>query len=125
VPSPDGWPMLDLVLLGIGPDGHLASLFPGSANLDARDVSVSAARVSERLGWRISLTLPVIRAAGRVIMIASGASKADILARVLAPIPALEDRELPSALIRDLPQLEWHIDDAAAALLSRAGLSTV
>jgi 6-phosphogluconolactonase len=115
LPQENGWPIFDLVLLGIGPDGHIASLFPGSANLAATDRFVSAAHISEQRGWRISLTLPVIRAARHVLVLAAGATKVDILTRVLARAPSAEDRALPAARLRDLPQLEWYLDRQAAA----------
>jgi 6-phosphogluconolactonase len=112
-----GWPRFDLILLGIGPDGHLASLFPGSENLAALDRPVAAAHISEQHGWRISLTLPVIRAARRVLVLAAGAAKAEILSQVLAQDPSARDRHLPAMMIRDLPQVEWYLDRAAGARL--------
>jgi len=117
LPRSDGWPSFDLILLGIGQDGHVASLFPGSGNLAATDRPVSAAHISEQHGWRISLTLPVIRAARHVLVLAVGAGKAEILSRVLAKTPSPRDRGLPAVLIRDLPQLEWYLDREAGARL--------
>ncbi|MGD2081806.1 MAG: 6-phosphogluconolactonase [Chromatiales bacterium] len=116
-PGDGHWPILDIVLLGVGPDGHVASLFPGSANLAEGAAPVSAARVSEQHGWRISLTLPVIEHARHVLVLASGSSKAGILSRVLGPTPTAADRALPAALVSRLPQAEWHLDaDAAGGL---------
>lgn len=108
-----GFPVLDLVLLGIGMDGHIASLFPGSDTLQETKAHVSAAHIDEEKGWRISLTLPVIRHARHVMVLASGAAKADILSRVLSG--SHDAAQLPASLIRDLPQIEWFLDRAAAA----------
>ena len=116
VPGDGPWPVLDLVLLGVGPDGHVASLFPGSANLAERQAAVSAARVSEEHGWRISLTLPAIERSRHLLVLAAGHSKAEILARVLGEGRSGDD-PLPAARVRDLPQAEWYLDAEAAERL--------
>jgi 6-phosphogluconolactonase len=73
---PAGTPRLDLVLLGMGADGHVASLFPGSAALAERRAWTAAPFV-ERLGaYRLTVTLPVIEAAGTVLLLATGKDKA-------------------------------------------------
>ncbi len=109
-------PRLDLVLLGLGPDGHAASLFPGSAALDERRRWVVAPFV-ERLGvHRITLTLPVLDAAREVLFIVSGAAKADALAQVLAPAP--RSTPPPAARVRpEQGELRWIVDRAAASRL--------
>ncbi len=114
-----GFPVIDLALLGIGMDGHIASLFPGSDTLQETKTSVCAAYIDEEKGWRISLTLPVIRHARHVMVLASGAAKADILARVLSGCH--DAAPLPASLIRDLPQIEWFLDRAAVAEIRAAG----
>jgi 6-phosphogluconolactonase len=116
-PGDGPWPVLDIVLLGVGADGHVASLFPGSENLAERAATVSAARISDVHGWRISLTLPVIEHARHVLVLAAGASKAEVIGRVLGPEPAGMDAGLPAALVRGLPQAEWYLDAEAAAAL--------
>src|SRR5574341_1042569 len=107
-------PRFDLVLLGLGVDGHTASLFPGSPVLKeifrtVVAVHAAAAAVPQRL----TLTLPVFNAAARVIFLVSGPEKAKVVEAVLA------DRAmLPAAMIRpDSGDLVWLLDRAAAALL--------
>jgi 6-phosphogluconolactonase len=109
-------PRLDLVLLGLGTDGHTASLFPGSAALEERRRWVAAPFV-ERLGTRrITLTLPVLERAREVVFLVSGREKADALARVLVPA----ETPLPAAHVRpEDGALVWIVDRAAAARVGR------
>ena len=83
----------DLVLLGIGADGHTASLFPGDPALDVTDRPV--VRVERPDHPRLTLTYPVIGAARAAAFLVAGADKREILARVLAG-----DRSLPAACVR-------------------------
>lgn len=111
LPQQDGWPQFDLVMLGMGEDGHIASLFPGSANFVEREKWVSAAFV-ERLGaWRLSLTLPVIAAARQVLVLVTGANKARVLADVLRD----SNPTYPASAIARLAQATWLLDEAAAS----------
>lgn len=114
---PDLPPRLDLVLLGLGPDGHIASLFPDTPILDQRGTLVDAVFVPRLSAWRVSLTYPLIEAARRVMMLVTGESKADIVAAVLA------DRapELPVARLRPQGSIEWYVDRAAARGLPAGG----
>ena len=104
----DGTPTLDLALLGLGEDGHTASLFPHDAALDATDlvVPVVAAKPPPH---RITLTLPVLRAARAILMLATGEAKRDAVARVLAG----PDRATPASLLADA-DLTLVVDEAAA-----------
>ncbi|MGH9470412.1 MAG: 6-phosphogluconolactonase [Terriglobia bacterium] len=114
--APDEWPRLDLALLGMGPDGHTASLFPGTAALNERRRAVCPNWV-EKLGmWRLTLTLPVLNAAARVIFLVAGEDKAHVLADVLRPSgPA---PQLPAQLVEPAEKpAEWYLDEAAARLL--------
>ncbi|QFY89331.1 6-phosphogluconolactonase [Magnetovirga frankeli] len=103
LPQRGGWPLFDLVMLGMGADGHIASLFPGSANLAEGDKPVSACPVAALDSWRISLTLPVIANARRILVLVAGADKAEMLQRVLHK----GDPAYPASQIARLDQADW------------------
>lgn len=115
LPKYQASPHFDLIMLGIGTDGHIASLFPNSDNLKERQASTSAAWIDTQKGWRISLTSPVIREASHIMLLATGENKANILEQVLNG--SSNTNELPAMLIKDLPQTEWFLDNLAAGLL--------
>ncbi len=107
-------PAFDLVLLGMGADGHTASLFPGTAALQERERWTAANWVENLGAHRITLTLPVFDRARAVVFLVSGGDKAAALARVLS-VPAGEE-PLPAARVRPLDgSLLWLVDRAAAA----------
>jgi len=112
------FPRFDLILLGLGPDGHTASLFPGSEALEEKQrwvVPVPHEHGPEPLVPRVSLTLPVIQAAHQIIFLVSGANKAGILAEVLSPPMG---KPLPAQLARLSDGREtWMIDRASASKL--------
>lgn len=108
----------DLVLLGMGDDGHTASLFPNTTALDETEKLVAANYVPKLDTWRITLTLPVINAAAHVAFLVSGAGKADTLRQVLQE----PERKLPSQLVRPVDgELFWWVDQAAAVQLDVKG----
>lgn len=112
--SAQGVVQLDLLLLGVGADGHIASLFPGTPVLHERARFVEAVRVEKLDSWRITITLPVIDHARHVVVLVSGENKAEIMrnltkGRRLPPYPV--------QLINPHGVLEWFVDSAAAALL--------
>lgn len=109
----DGFPRLDLVLLGMGDDGHTASLFPHSPGLHEAERWAIANPV-EKLGVeRVSLTYPVLNAAARVVFSVSGAAKGPALDRVLRGERDIE--ELPAQGIQPVNgELIWLVDAAAA-----------
>ncbi len=106
------WPQFDLVLLGMGADGHTASLFPNSAALQVRDRPVVAvsADYQGRPAGRVTLTLPAINAARQVLFLVTGAAKADAVKATL-----IEQAPLPAAMVRpESGGLLWLLDAAAA-----------
>jgi 6-phosphogluconolactonase len=110
------WPRLDQVLLGMGDDGHTASLFPGTAALGERRLWVAPNWVEKLGAWRVTLTAPVINAARRVTFLVTGAGKAGRLREVLKG--ERDPARLPSQLIKPSDGiLEWFVDREAAASL--------
>jgi len=109
-------PRLDLVLLGLGTDGHTASLFPGTDALEEERRLVVAPWVERLRSRRITLTLPALDAARAVVFLVSGAEKAERVAEVLEGGGAA----LPAARVRpDDGELVWLLDAPAASLLRR------
>ena len=110
-------PRFDLVLLGLGVDGHAASLFPGSPVLREIFRAVAAVHVAAAsIPQRLTLTLPVLNAAARVVFLVAGPEKAKVVKAVLG-----ERAILPAAMVRPDPgELVWLLDRAAAAQLSAA-----
>jgi 6-phosphogluconolactonase len=120
-PSPGGFPRFDLVLLGMGNDGHTASLFPGTPALGEAQRWVVSTHVEQPVPFRLTLTLPVLNAAANVLFLVAGADKAERVAEVLAPPVGLVDDEpssLPSRRVRPARgQLTWLLDAPAASRL--------
>lgn len=111
------FPRFDLILLGMGPDGHTASLFPGTAALQEKSRLVVANWVDKLKASRLSLTLPVLNAAACVTFLVSGMDKAAALHAVLEGDAPGE--QYPSKLIRPVDgKLIWLVDRAAASALS-------
>lgn len=109
-------PALDLVLLGLGADGHTASLFPGSALAAEQTRLVVSGMVPSLGGPRISLTFPVLNAARGAVFLVSGRSKASMVRRILEQEPSPE--EIPAAGIAPAGGGPiWLLDGDAASLL--------
>ncbi|MBN1947668.1 MAG: 6-phosphogluconolactonase [Bradymonadales bacterium] len=114
-PPQGDFPRLDLILLGVGPDGHTASLFPGSEALGERVRWVTACRVEANKTHRITLTLPVLGRAGRVLFLVAGADKAPIVARILGPRDREEPPLLPAQMVGAIARAQdWFLDEQAA-----------
>lgn len=115
--QPGQFPVFDLILLGMGPDGHTASLFPGTAGLQEKSRLVIANWVEKFKTSRITLTLPVLNAARCVTFLVSGTDKAPALHAVLDSDAPGE--QYPSKLVRPTDgKLIWLVDRAAASELS-------
>lgn len=114
----DGWPILDLVVVGIGGDGHLLSVFPGSEAFDssALALAIPAPTHIEPHVERVTLNPVLLGVAREVLAVAAGASKAAILGEIFGS--AVEPRRLPAQLARRAGAT-WIVDAAAAAQLPR------
>ncbi len=109
------WPVLDLVLLGMGADGHTASLFPGAPELDESErLMVPVHRPEMPQPWRVSMTMPVINAARRVLMVVGGAEKASMVRRAIAGDPSV-----PAGRLRPAGTLTWLLTVDAASQLEQ------
>lgn len=119
--SPGGFPRFDAVFLGIGSDGHTASLFPGSPVLEERKAWVAHAEGGAPSLGRVTLTLPVLNNAFRVIFLASGEEKAEILRVVLQ---GEGTGSLPAARVSPRQgRVTWLVDSTAASALPSRGSS--
>jgi 6-phosphogluconolactonase len=112
-------PAFDLVLLGLGADGHTASLFPFSDALAERRRWVTAHRLAVNGAERLTLTIPILDEARAVVFLVGGADKAEALAAVLEGPP--DPTRLPAQLVRPRSgELLWIVDRAAAGRLQSA-----
>ena len=111
------FPRFDLVLLGIGEDGHTASLFPGTDALLEKEHWVVANYVAALSDWRITLTLPAINAARQILFMVTGAHKARIVAEVFGD--AEHDHILPGEQVVPMNGAREVLLDRAAATLLR------
>jgi 6-phosphogluconolactonase len=117
--APGEYPHFDLILLGMGPDGHTASLFPETAALEEKSRLVVANWVEKLKTSRITFTLPVLNASRCVAFLVSGTDKAAVLHEVLEGNGPAE--KYPSKLVQPSEgKLIWFVDRAAASELSTA-----
>ena len=115
--QPGQLPRFDLILLGLGPDGHTASLFPGSAGLEEKSRLVIANLVEKLKTHRLTFTLPLINAARCVAFLVSGTDKATVLHSVLEE--SVPGEQYPAKLVEPSDgNLIWFLDRAAASGLT-------
>lgn len=107
-----GTPKFDLILLGLGPDGHTASLFPQSTGLAVMDRLVITNQGPQEK-TRITLTYPVLNNANEVLFLVSGKEKSEAMARVF------EKGDVPAAAVKPRGRLLWYADTDAAAETTR------
>ena len=113
-PGGKGYPVFDLVFLGIGTDGHTASLFPGHEALEEKEKWVVAVKGGKPNVNRLTLTFPVLNAAGKIVFLVSGKGKAEILRRLLGG----KGTSLPAQRIKPAKgKLIWLVDRDAASML--------
>ena len=117
-PAPGAWPVLDLILLGLGTDGHTASLFPGTTSLNETIRWVVPSLAPEGTRSRLTLTLGVINHAAVVLFLVAGSTKSQIIQRIHERQPT-DAVHYPASRVR--PQsgrLLWYLDRPAASKLS-------
>ena len=114
-----GGGQFDVVMLGLGPDGHVASLFPGFAQLDVEDrIAVGVTDSPKPPPERISLTYPALNRTREVWFVVSGEGKADAVAQALAE--GTDRHDIPAVGVHGLERTVWFMDDAAASRLDPA-----
>jgi len=113
----DSWPQIDLILLGLGPDGHTASLFPASNALNEEKRWVCPSKTKAPGPERITLTFPVLNHAGLVCFMVTGKEKAEMVKQILKPVST--ELIYPAQRIQPLNgRLIWLLDEAAAQFIS-------
>lgn len=110
LPQNNGIPILDLIILGMGNDGHIASLFPESCALHQQQCVV-ANYVPQLKAWRVTMTKPIINQARYIMLLVSGVEKASTIKRVFVdnPSPPL----LPIQQLAPQGEINWYLDQAA------------
>jgi 6-phosphogluconolactonase len=111
-------PRFDLILLGMGPDGHTASLFPGTTGLRERDTLVAAAFIEKFNTYRVTFTPPLLSSAAAILFLVGGKDKAEVLQKVLEG-PSEPDRYPSQGITAPNGETLWLLDAAAAEKLSK------
>ncbi|MGE3804567.1 MAG: 6-phosphogluconolactonase [Gemmataceae bacterium] len=111
-------PQFDLIFLGLGDNGHTASLWPDSPVLEEKKRLAAEAYAPEQDLWRVTLTAPILNEGRLIAFLLKGADKADVLKQVLEG--PYQPKTLPAQLIKPTSgELRWLVDEAAAAKLSK------
>lgn len=111
-------PRFDLILLGLGEDGHIASLFPGTDILNERKAMVKEVYLAEKKTYRVSFTVPIINNAKHVLFLVTGKEKASVIARLFSK--PVKKNILPAQLVKPVKgDLLWFLDKPAASLLKK------
>lgn len=105
----------DLVMLGLGPDGHVASLFPQTPVLGERTKLVVPVHVPKLEAWRLTITLPVIDQAQHIMLLVAGANKTSIMGELMKTYQG--HPRYPVEMIKPQGRMEWYVDRAAAPFL--------
>ncbi len=115
-------PHFDLLLLGLGVDGHIASLFPGTTAVKEEVAFVSSVYVPSLAGWRVTLTIRSINESRRVLFLVAGEQKRQIVGKVLGT--EVPTKDLPATMVQPRDgTLRWMIDADAASDISSAPLA--
>ncbi|MDR9435409.1 MAG: 6-phosphogluconolactonase [Thiohalophilus sp.] len=110
----NGYPCFDLIMLGVGDDGHIASLFPESSALSVTDTPVVSVYVEKLNSWRVTLTYPVLNTARYLMLLVSGEAKTPVVARVFG---SEAERKYPVQKLAPQGRIEWYLDRSAASEL--------
>lgn len=113
LPSDKGWPVFDLIWLGLGTDGHTASIFPGQEHLFHSEKNCAVSTHPQTLQKRVSLTGGPINQAKRVHFLVTGAAKAPIVRDILQGL-----KNYPASLVNNQNELIWFLDQEAGQFLS-------
>ena len=112
--APDAGPWFDVLMLGIGPDGHCASLFPDRSEVESEAVVLAVRDAPKPPPTRLSLGLPTLLRSAHLLFVATGEEKADAVAR---SVRGRDVVQTPAAGPRGLESTEWYVDEAAASRL--------
>ena len=119
-PDDQGVPSFDLLLLGLGADGHTASILPGSALVDEKHRLVAVSDLEREATTRLTFTPPLLQHAACAFVLVVGQDKAEAVHEVLEG--AYRPESYPAQLLRSAPSVTWFLDSAAAGRLSMATL---